>query len=171
MMISLSQKVTEGILHLPLPSDVFIELIRHCFDSNSFSFNRQYFSQNFGVAMGSPLSPWSCQSLYGVLWNFFSHYWYSSTLSLSGITILMMFLLYSLMPLVFSDQRHESLALYNPLGREASVTTDGSCQSSSRGFITKEFIVLVCVAMKLARVQVSKYPSYNLSTQTVKQSN
>ncbi|XP_063592242.1 uncharacterized protein LOC134769443, partial [Penaeus indicus] len=42
---------------LPLPTDVFLQLIRLCVESNSFSFEGRFYSQTFGVAMGSPLSP------------------------------------------------------------------------------------------------------------------
>nr|BAM35674.1 putative reverse transcriptase [Penaeus japonicus] len=51
---------------LPLPTAVFLQLIRLCVDSNSFSFERRFYSQTFGVAMGSPLSP--------VLANLFMEY-------------------------------------------------------------------------------------------------
>nr|XP_053627747.1 uncharacterized protein LOC128685277 [Cherax quadricarinatus] len=53
----LREKAHEGFLHLPIPTDVFLDLIRLCVDSNSFSFQGKYYSQTFGVAMGSPLSP------------------------------------------------------------------------------------------------------------------
>ena len=53
----LRTKVTEGTVQLPLPTDVFLDLIRLCVDSNSFSFHGKFYSQIFGVAMGSPLSP------------------------------------------------------------------------------------------------------------------
>ena len=42
---------------LPLPTRVFLDLIRLCVQSTSFSFNGQYYSQTYGVAMGSSLSP------------------------------------------------------------------------------------------------------------------
>ncbi|XP_069186448.1 uncharacterized protein [Procambarus clarkii] len=62
----LRQKASESLLPLPLPTDVFLDLIRLCVESNSFSFNGKYYTQTFGVAMGSPLSP--------VLANFYMEY-------------------------------------------------------------------------------------------------
>ena len=53
----LRTKVSEGTVQLPLPTDVFLDLIRLCVDSNSFSFHGKFYSQIFGVAMGSSLSP------------------------------------------------------------------------------------------------------------------
>ena len=68
----LRRKVSEGSVHLPLPTDVFLDLIRLCVDSNSFSFNGKFYSQIFGVAMGSPLSP--------VLSNLYMEYFESELL-------------------------------------------------------------------------------------------
>ncbi|XP_069995021.1 uncharacterized protein [Penaeus vannamei] len=40
-----------------LLTDVFLQLIRLCVESNSFSSEGRFYPQTFGVAMGSPLSP------------------------------------------------------------------------------------------------------------------
>ena len=61
----IERKIEEGIIIPPIPSGPFIQLIRLCVESNSFSFHGNYYTQIFGVAMGSPLSPvlaglWMC---------------------------------------------------------------------------------------------------------------
>ena len=53
----LQRKFFPEDLRLPLPTDIFLQLIRLCVESNSFSFEGKFYSQTFGVAMGSPLSP------------------------------------------------------------------------------------------------------------------
>ena len=42
---------------LPFSSDTLIELIKLCVKDSKFEFNGKYYSQNFGMAMGNPLSP------------------------------------------------------------------------------------------------------------------
>ncbi|XP_069995116.1 uncharacterized protein [Penaeus vannamei] len=53
----LQRKLPAEDPRLPLPTDVFLQLIRLCVESNSFAFESRFYSQIFGVAMGSPLSP------------------------------------------------------------------------------------------------------------------
>ncbi|XP_069999233.1 uncharacterized protein, partial [Penaeus vannamei] len=53
----LQRKLPAEDPRLPLPTEVFLQLIRLCVESNSFSFEGRFYSQTFGVAMGSPLSP------------------------------------------------------------------------------------------------------------------
>ena len=68
----LQRKLEPEDTRLPLPTDTFLELIRLCVDSNSFSFNDNFYSQTYGVAMGSPLSP--------VLANLYMEYFESELL-------------------------------------------------------------------------------------------
>lgn len=42
---------------LPFPKDVIIELIKLCIKDCKFEFNGKYYAQQFGMAMGNPLSP------------------------------------------------------------------------------------------------------------------
>ena len=42
--------------HLP-PSDVFLDILLYVFKNNMFSFNRGFFKQKYGVAMGTKLAP------------------------------------------------------------------------------------------------------------------
>ena len=44
-------------LDLPVSNSVFIELIKLCVKDCKFTFNGEYYSQKFGMAMGNPLSP------------------------------------------------------------------------------------------------------------------
>lgn len=57
---------------LPLLTDVILQLIRLCVESNPFSFEGRFYSPAFGVSMGIPLSP--------VLANLFMEYFKSELL-------------------------------------------------------------------------------------------
>lgn len=62
----IKSKYNQNVIELPIPIDVFLDLIRLCVNNNYFTFNNEYYLQTFGVAMGSPLSP--------VLANIFMEY-------------------------------------------------------------------------------------------------
>ena len=63
----LSRKLPEFYpTELPLPVNVFIDLIRLCVNDNVFTYNGKFYQQTFGCAMGFPLPP--------VLSNFFIEY-------------------------------------------------------------------------------------------------
>ena len=53
----LVDQFNSGVLHLPIPIDSFVSLVRLCVDNNYFSFGDSFYRQIYGVAMGSPLSP------------------------------------------------------------------------------------------------------------------
>ena len=53
----LSRKLSNFQAFIPLPIDILIDCIRLCVASTKFSFNGNFYEQQFGIAMGSPLSP------------------------------------------------------------------------------------------------------------------
>ena len=46
-----------ALLSPPVPINEFINCVRLCAESTIFAFNDEAYKQNFGAAMGSPLSP------------------------------------------------------------------------------------------------------------------
>ena len=54
---NLFKKAEEGIFVPPVPIHSFLELIKLCVSTTTFTFDGHGFKQKFGVAMGSPLSP------------------------------------------------------------------------------------------------------------------
>ena len=61
-----SRKIDEKIINVPIPKDCFLDLLRLCVNHNYFQFEKKFYRQKFGIAMGSPLSP--------VLANLFMEY-------------------------------------------------------------------------------------------------
>ena len=57
LLSKLKNKFEEGVIEFSLPIAPLLDLIRLCVSSTIFAFNDEGFKQNFGVAMGSPLSP------------------------------------------------------------------------------------------------------------------
>lgn len=96
----LSQKATEGLLHFPFQTDIFLELLRLCWLVTSLSdyFQRKIVSQTFGVYVWVPLS--------AILANYYMEYFETLFLPatdtrLSIFECMMPFLLYGLMTSLF----------------------------------------------------------------------
>ena len=53
----IDRKIQQGEIVVPIPRAVLILLLKVCIDGSVSEFERMYFSQSFGTAMGSPLSP------------------------------------------------------------------------------------------------------------------
>ncbi|XP_068235911.1 uncharacterized protein [Palaemon carinicauda] len=54
---NLRAKILEEQLHIPIPLEPFLALVRLCVSTNLFYFNNICYKQLFGVSMGSKLSP------------------------------------------------------------------------------------------------------------------
>lgn len=57
LMAFLSELLENTQLDIPFPKSTLIELIKLCVKDCKFEFNGKFYSQNFGMAMGNPLSP------------------------------------------------------------------------------------------------------------------
>ena len=57
MLDYLSEFLDTAEIELPFSNNTLIELIKLCIKDCKFEFNGKYYSQNFGMSMGNPLSP------------------------------------------------------------------------------------------------------------------
>ena len=68
----IESKIDEGIINPPISKYDFIQLLKLCVNDNFFEFNKEFYRQKNGIAMGSPLSP--------VLANIYMEYFESTLL-------------------------------------------------------------------------------------------
>jgi hypothetical protein len=47
----------ENVLNLPIPANIFVELLKNCLSFNFFKFENNFYKQKEGLSMGNPLSP------------------------------------------------------------------------------------------------------------------